>query len=179
MSFGILAVFIFEIVLSHKFIGWIFAQNEGAGPRPMTSARCRAGFKTPQMSIPRTFSHNQYPSYSLFSITSIATYLAMATNEFSLSLKEMGTDWSSRIIVAYVFIGLMITISIASQMYKCDTSIGEIGIAVCLAIIVGILFFTVNKKLFGRESMNFLGVPDTVSLIEKQDPIYVCTNTSQ
>ena len=58
------------------------------------------------------------------------------------------------------------------------TAIGEIGIALGLAIVIGILLFVLNKSLFGREAMNFLGLPDTVSLIEKQDPIYVCTNTS-
>lgn len=178
LSFGILAVFIFEMVLSHKFIGWMFAQTVGPEPRPTASVKCRAGFKTPQLSIPRTFSHDQYPSYALFSITSIATYLGMATKEFSTSLREMGPEWSPRITVAFVFIGLMIPILIASQMYRCDTAIGEIGIALGLAIIIGILLFVLNKAMFGREAMNFLGLPDTVSIIKEKDPIYVCTNTS-
>ena len=177
LSFGILAVFIVEMAFSHKLIGWMVAQTVGPEPRPTTGVKCRAGFKTPQLAIPRTFSHDQYPSYALFSITSIATYLGMATNEFSLSLREMGPEWSSRIIVAFVFIGLLLPICIASYMYKCDTTVGEIGIAVGLAIIFGILFFTVNKSIFGREAMNFLGVPDTISALEKEDPIYVCTRT--
>jgi len=178
LSFGILAVFIFEMVLSHKFIGWMFAQTVGPEPRPPTSVKCRAGFKTAQLSIPRTFSHDQYPSYALFSITSIATYLGMSTKEFSTSLREMGPEWSPRITVAFVFIGLMIPILIASQMYRCDIAIGEIGIALGLAIVVGILLFVLNKAMFGREAMNFLGLPDTVSIIKEKDPIYVCTNTS-
>jgi len=179
LSFGILAVFIFEMVLSHTFIGWMFAQTTGPESRssPNSSMKCRAGFKTPQLNAPRTFSHDQYPSYPLFSITSIATYLGLATNEFSSSLKEMGPEWSSRTIVAFVFIGLVLPIFIAVHMYNCNTTAGEIGIAVGLAMIFALLFFMLNKALFGREAMNFLGLPDMISKLEKEDPIYVCTRT--
>jgi hypothetical protein len=32
----------------------------------------------------------------------------------------------------------------------------------------------INKKLFGKESMNFLGLPYIVSKESKGDPIYIC-----
>jgi hypothetical protein len=47
-------------------------------------------------------------------------------------------------------------------------------IAMALAIIVGTSFFFINKKLFGVEALNFLGLPYLVSKEEKGAPIYVC-----
>jgi hypothetical protein len=83
----------------------------------------------------------------------------MATNEFSSTLDAMGTEWSSRSLVAYVFIALVLAVFIISRITKCDDSIGEVIIALVLAVITGVLFFIINKSIFGQESMNFLGLP--------------------
>ena len=179
LSYGILAVFIFEMVLSHKFIGWMFAQTVGAESRPSpVNIKCRAGFKTAQLNALRSMSHDQYPSYGLFSITSIATYLGLATNEFSSTFREMGAEWSSRSIVAFVFIGLVLPIFIAVHLMNCNETKTEIAIAISLAIVCGWLFYLMNKNVFGTEAMNFLGVPNMISKQENGDPIYICSATS-
>lgn len=172
MAFGIFAFFIFETVLSHKLVSWVSSQ--AVGQSRSTDIQCRTGFKTPQFVPQRMFSHDQYPSYSIFSITSIATYLGLATSDFSSTLNAMGPEWASRSTVAYTFIGLVLVAFISARLWSCD-SLGEIIMAFTLAIVFGAIFFSINKAIFGTESMNFLGLPYMVSKESQGSPIYVCS----
>ena len=171
MSFGIFAIFIFETVLSHKLIGWVSAQ--AVGPSRSSDIQCRSGYKIPQFRIERIFAHDPYPSYGLYSITAIGTYLALATSEFSNTMNMMGPEWASRSKVAYSFISMVILAFLAARWANCD-SISEIGLAVFMAIVTGAIFFYINRALFGEESMNFLGLPYLVSKESQGSPIYVC-----
>jgi len=171
ISFGIFAVFIFESVLSHKLISWGFSQTVGASRPPVIG--CHVGYKTPQFKVDRIFMHDSYPSYAVYSITAIATYLSLAINEFSSTLDTMGADWSLRKKMAYIFATVIPVIFIAVRWSYCD-NISDIIIAVVFAIVVGVVFFFVNKSLFGEEVMNFLGLPYLVSKDSQGTPIYVC-----
>lgn len=173
ISFGIFGIFIFEIALSHRLLSWIISQS--VGESRSIDLPCRVGFKTPQYRFDRIFKHNPYPSYGVFSITAIATYLGLATNEFSQTLDSMGNEWSSRKKVAYSFIGIFIlAFIIARWLSGCDTKM-EIVIAILCAMIIGFVFYFVNKSIFGVESMNFLGLPYLISKESKGSPIYVCS----
>jgi len=176
MAFGIFAIFIFETVVSHKLISWVSSQ--AVGPSRPVDIQCRPGFKTPQFMPQQMFSHDTYPSYGVFSITSIATYLGLATSEFSSTLNAMGPEWASRSTVAYTFIGLVLAAFIAARLWSCD-SFGEIIMAFTMAIVVGAIFFSINKAIFGTESMNFLGLPYMVSKESQGSPIYVCSAETQ
>ena len=173
-AFGIFAVFIVEAVISHRIIGAIMAQT--TGPSPAVQMNCRAGFKTPRVTgMERGFDHPSYPSYSIFSITSIATYLVLAMREFSSTLDAMGSrDWSSRSLAAYICTGILVGIFVFARIWSSCEKSGEIFTAMVCAIIVGGIFFGVNKALFGKESMNFLGLPYMVDKTEKGEAIYVC-----
>lgn len=182
LSFGIFAVFIFETVLSHKLISWVSSQAVGSSRSADLS--CRSGYKTPQMRPERMFSQDQYPSYGLFSISAIGTYLALATNYFSNTLSAMDASliqnneapsnvWSSRQTVAYILIGLTIAAFMVVRLMHCDT-ISEVSVAMIFAVIVGGIFFYINKAIFGEESINFLGLPYLVSKDSQSSPIYVC-----
>jgi hypothetical protein len=181
ISFGIFGIFIFELALSHRLISWLFSQS--AGPSRPTDLSCRVGFKTTQYRFDRIFKHDPYPSYGVFSIASIATYLGLAINEFSNTLNSMGPEWSSRTKVAYSFIGIfLLAVIIGRWLSGCEPKL-EIVIAFLCAMLIGYLFYYVNRSLFGVESMNFLGLPYLVSKESKGSPIYVCsvndTNSSQ
>jgi len=172
MAFGVFGIFIFETVLSHKLISWIASQT--VGPSRSNDLQCRAGYKTPQFTAQRMFSHDQYPSYAVFSITSIATYLGLSTKEFSSTLNAMGPEWQARSTVAYTFIGLMLSAFIGLRLWNCDTTT-DVLIAFSLAIITGFILFHINKAIFGEEAMNFLGLPYMVSKESQGAPIYVCS----
>jgi hypothetical protein len=173
IAFGTFAIFIFETVLSHKMASWISSQAVGS-PRSV-DIQCRMGYKTPQYKTDRMFSHDAYPSFGVFSITAMGTYLGLATNEFSDTLNAMGNEWSSRKTVAYTMIALVLFAFILFRIvYGCD-SIGEVVLAVALAIVTGVVFFFINRSVFGEEAMNFLGLPYLVSKESQGSPIYVCS----
>ncbi len=172
MAFGIFGIFIFETVLSHKLISWVSSQAVGSSRS--ADLQCRVGYKTPQLNPERMFSHDSYPSYGVYAITSIATYLGLATREFSNTLDAMGSEWSSRSTVAYTFIGLVLATFIAARIWNCD-SMGEVLMAFTMALVAGGIFFYINKAIFGEEAMNFLGLPYLVSKESQGSPIYVCS----
>ena len=172
ISFGIFAVFIFETVLSHKLIGWVSSQ--AVGPSRSADIKCRVGYKTPQFHPERIFSHDSYPSYGVYSISAIGTYLALATSEFSSTTAAMGPEWASRSKVAYTFIALVVIAFIAARWSSNCDNLSEIMIAAFMAVIVGTIFFYTNKAVFGAEAMNFLGLPYLVSKESEGSPIYVC-----
>jgi hypothetical protein len=176
MAFGIFSLFIFETVLSHKLISWISLQ--AVGPSRPVEIQCRSGYKTPQFTPQRMFSHDPYPSYGVYALTSIATYLGLATSEFSNTLDAMGPDWASRKTVAYTFIGLVLATFITARLWSCD-SMSEVLVAFTLAILIGAIFFSINKAIFGEEAMNFLGLPYMVSKESQGTPIYVCAAEPQ
>lgn len=172
LAFGVFALFLMEVVGSHQLISWLFSQATGSsssGP-----LQCRAGFKTPQYQYQRIFSHEAYPSYSIFSVTAIATYLGLSTSAFSETLEEMGREWSTRKTVAYSFIGLFLAAFFLARAALCESTT-ELFIAMLLAVIVAALFFSVNKAIFGIEAVNFLGLPYLVRRDEDGSPIYVCS----
>ena len=117
-------------------------------------------------------------AYGVFSITSIATYLGFAINDFSTVLTSMGEDWKTRSRVAYLFMALIVLTFILARIFvsDCNDTLGEILIAGGLAVVVGYLFFYLNKLIFGKESMNFLGLPYLSSKGDDSNgnPIYIC-----
>lgn len=160
LAYGIFAAFIIELTLSHRLIAWVVEQSIGP-PDTQKTVECRAGYKTPQMDVSRMFNHDPYPSYSIFSIVSMATYLGFATSEFSAVFQAMGDNWKTRSTLAYTFMGLVVLTFMLARIFvsDCGDTLGEILMAAGLAVAVGCVFFYINKAIFGQESMNFLGLP--------------------
>ena len=173
-SFGVFAVFIFEMLLSHKLISWTFSQT--SGDSRSLPVQCRSGFRTPRYDVERMIATSTYPSFGVFTITSMGAYLGMAMNEFRDTLKTMGAEWESRYTVSMIFIiALIILISLIRYLKGCE-SFTEVLIAIILGLIVGLVFFVINNNIFGKESMNFLGLPFIVEKNKEGSPIYVCSS---
>jgi hypothetical protein len=175
LSYGIFSLFIFETILSHRLLSWIMIQTFGPQPRSADSIKCRAGFKTEQLDVKRMFMHNQYPSYAIFSLTSIGTYLGLSTYQFSDTFEAMGSEWSGRSMTAYIFIGAVLLTFILARMYACSEGFSEIAVAFIFAIAFGFAFFKLNVLLFGEEAVNFLGLPYLSEKAANGTPIYVCS----
>lgn len=185
-AFGVFSVFIFETVLSHKLVSWGISNMKGTVKQNF-DIKCRMGYKTPTFNYKRMFAHDPYPSYGIFSITAIGTYLALAMNEFSETMEEMDKSvretnipgtinplWNTRCKISYFFILVVILSIIGVRYMLCSESVNEIIMAFAFAVITGILFFYLNRTIFGKESMNFLGLPYMVTKESQGSPIYVC-----
>lgn len=176
LSYGIFSLFIFETILSHRLLSWIMTQIFGPPSRSAEpNMKCRAGFKTPQLDVQRIFMHNQYPSYAMYSITSIGTYLGLSTYEFSNTFEAMGSEWKGRSKTAYFFIVAVILTFILVRLYSCEESMSELSIAFIFAILLGFAFFKLNIVMFGEEAVNFLGLPYLSEKAKDGTPIYVCS----
>lgn len=173
MPYGVFSLFIFEMSLLHRLISYLFSESGGSS-RPVTNPRCRAGFKIPQYAFERMLARDQYPAFSIFSISSIATYMGLSISEFTDTMMEMGPNWEKRIIVAYTFIAFMCITFLSMRAFYCGDQLGEIIVATFLAIAVGFLLFHLHKNVFGIEAVNFLGLPYLVKKDEKGKNIYVC-----
>jgi hypothetical protein len=181
-AFGVFSIFIIEVILSHMALSWVLSETEGPGPDKKDLA-CNAGFKIIDAHLQRHWAYHQYPSYSFFSVMAIVAYLAMSTNESSESMAQMdivkpGEGWGGRATIAYTFMLVLVIIFFAARMSSgCDT-FSEIMIATVIGITCGSVFFMAHKIIFGRESVNFLGVPLLQSKSDKGTPIYVCTSSN-
>jgi hypothetical protein len=178
-TFGIFTLFTFEVTLMHKLIGFVIKGASGPeAVRPTSGeARCRPGFRTSRVDFERAYSHNTYPSISLYFLGAMAVYLMMANYLFKETLDTMGPIWSGRLIFSIFFVVLMLLFMIAYQVLRgCDSLMG-VFVALLFGCVTGAVFYFVNYSLFGTESMNFLGLPYVVDKTSSGTPIYVCSPT--
>lgn len=181
-TYAVFGVFILELIFGHRLLSSAFSSFSPTPTRlPGGRVQCRAGFKMPQLPIQRMFTHDPYPSYGVFSMTAIGTYLALATREFSGTMDEMdrtlNSNWGSRAIVAYSFTALLIVAFLIFRSLGCDDNIGELSVAMFFAVIAGYLLYQLNYNVFGRDAMNFLGLPYMVDKAKDGSPIYTCSAT--
>ena len=176
ISYGVFAIFMLESSTIYKIITWMFSQTSGVS-RSLTTdmlLKCRPGYRTPRYEVDRMFSKNAYPSQAVFSIISMASYLGMSMGTFKETMQTMGPEWASRYAVAVSFITVFVGLIVVLRLLRGCESIGEILIAALFGLISGLLFFYINKSLFGKESVNFLGLPFVVEKDKDGTPIYVC-----
>lgn len=173
--FFVFALFILEIIGTHKLISWMFKESSGmsGSTRTAETAQCYAGYKLPRQNVNRIFSNHEYPSYGVFSFTAITTYLGLSTYKFSATMKSMGPQWEGRSAIAFLFITGLLLAFIMVRLVICD-SLNEILVSVVCAVLSALLFFYINTLFFGLESVNFLGLPMLESKVEMNKNIYIC-----
>jgi hypothetical protein len=174
--YGVFAIFMLESTLIHRLISWV-AKNETGPSRirddPLKEISCRAGFKTASYTPKRTFQHDPYPSYGVFSLASIVGYLGSIMVKYQTTLTEMNDSWTSRPLFAFICMALVLIAFVIVRLYYCD-SIGEVIVATALGLGIGIVIYFQNKELFGIESLNFLGLPYMTSKDSTGKTVYVC-----
>jgi hypothetical protein len=175
--FGIFSLFVLELILSHKLIGWVMAQSVGATPDQGSSA-CHMGYKIGRMDFRRLFSHASYPSFAMFSTMGVVAYLGRSMLTFSETLDAMGPVWASRKIAASVFIVCLILAVMGGRIYSGCEPTGEIFLGGVLGVGAGFLLYSLHLYLFGEQGMNFLGLPYLVTKESQGTPIYVCSKSS-
>ena len=174
VPFGVFALFVLELILSHKLVGWVMAQSVGSTPVQEPSAACRMGYKIGRMDFRRLFSHASYPSFAMFSTMGVVAYLSRSMLTFSETLDAMGPVWASRKTVAMIFAICLVLAVVGGRIYSGCESPGEIVLGGALGVGAGILLYSLHLSLFGEQGMNFLGLPYLVTKESQGTPIYVC-----
>lgn len=174
--FSGLAIFIIELMISHKAISSLEESVTGKSPVKQQDLKCTPGYRTIRLSFDRIFMNNKWPSMGIFSITGLATYIIAAMSTYKETLESMGSAWNTRYWISLGFAITFVLLFILLRIIKGCESGSEIITASVFGIIVGLFGYLLNKTLLGEDSMNFLGLPYLISKdTEKGQPIYICS----
>lgn len=175
---GIFTLAMAEFGMLHRlfagFIGSMQGNEKGTGPE-----LCKPGIPSPyQISvIGELLKESAFPSGPIFFMSAAILYMFSSTLNFQDELKELGkqeAEWKVRIPLSTVFsAALILFFLIYRVVYDCDSVLVALG-SLVLGGVAGFLVYLVHVYLFGRDSINFLGVPLLADRAANGKPLYVC-----
>lgn len=178
--FQVLAVFMAFVLAIHWLISFLIEKIHGkintasSGPSAYIQS-CTPGFRVARKEIDRILRHSNYPSLSIMSLMSFATYMIGIMAQFADTLDTLGPEWKGRMIFALIFCILIPVAVILIRVFAngCE-SMSEVALASLFGIITGTGLFFLMKALFGIEGINLLGLPYLVDKTEQGSDVYVC-----
>ena len=171
---GILVLAMLEISVIQRLFGGFLGSiqsNEADAP----SAKCLPGIPSPyQISIvSHILKQTAFPSGPIFFISAVLAYVISSTLNFRDELKELAEkepEWNARIPLSIIFSVLLLFCFVIWRLTNgCDSVFSILG-SVAFGLPVGGLLYLIHVYLFGRNAVNFLGVP----LLADSNPTTVC-----
>lgn len=121
-----------------------------------------------------------FPSASMFFIAGILTYSMISVSNFKPELKTLGQkepEWNTRLPIALIFGILFILLFAAYRLYnECEGVVGLLG-SIVFGMIFGSILSILHLYLFGRDSINLLGLPLLADRAADGSPLYACATT--
>jgi hypothetical protein len=182
---GIFVLAMMEFSLVHRVIGGIVSSVESSSSSQTVKPTdiCTSGIPSPyQITIVgKLLSQTPFPSGPIFFMSAVILYTVSAILNFSQELEELSkkeSEWALRLPLSCAF-GLLFFIGFAIWRYmnSCDGFLVILGSAL-LGLTIGGLVHLLHVYLFGRDSINFLGVPLLADRAANGKPLYVCAKTS-
>jgi hypothetical protein len=176
-----LGIFVFamlEFGLVHRLFGGLISIVQSPETKPQTLA-CTPGIPSPYLVsiIGKLLAQTPFPSGPVFFMSAVISYTLAAILNFREEVHELGktqTDWALRIPLSFSFSFLLLVLFIVWRyMNSCDDFLSILG-SVALGLVLGGLIHVVHVYLFGRDSINFLGVPLLADRAANGRPLYVC-----
>jgi hypothetical protein len=119
-----------------------------------------------------------FPSENIFILGGLGSYIVSSLYSMRDVLVQLGPEWEARMYIsAGLFIFGGICYIIHQKAFGCD-SIGSLLISTLMAILAGIVISYQNNTLFGRESINILGLPYLDDRLETGNSVVVCGKPS-
>jgi len=116
------------------------------------------------------------PSYGMFLVSFATTYLATSLYMLKDELDVLDLSNAKQY---YISISLLVLLSIVYLMIRltneCETSGSAIS-GLFFGSLIGALLVNLNVQLFGKDSINFLGIPLLRNRTADGKPIYICSN---
>ena len=146
---------------------------------PFKSDICLTGIPSPyQISIlGHVYPQVEFPSTPILFIASTLFYTMASILNFRNELKELALkepEWAVRIPLSIVFTTLLLIFYVFWRVLNsCDSVLGALG-SVALGEIFGGIVYLLHVYLFGRDSINFLGLPLLADRAADGTPLYVC-----
>jgi hypothetical protein len=151
-------------------------QNNERAARPEI---CKAGIPSPyQISVVgQILGETAFPSGPIFFLGAVITYILSSTLNFQKELEELGNtdpEWKTRIPLSFTFSILFLFLFLVYRVYyECDSLMVTLG-STLFGGIAGFLVYMIHVYLFGRDSINFLGIPLLADRAANGRPLYVC-----
>jgi len=176
-SMGILVLAIIELCIAHRFIGDIVQGVQGGNSQELTDT-CTPGIPSPyQISfVGKILSQTIFPSGPVFLISGVIAYILSSTLNFKKELDELGMkepEWKMRLPLSFMFSFLLLILFVFWRFANsCDGAVTLLG-SVVAGLVTGSIIFLIHVYLFGRDSVNFLGIPLLADRAATGAPLYV------
>jgi len=175
---GIFTLAMAEFGMLNRALGGLIGSlhNNERSARPEI---CKAGIPSPyQISVVgQILGETAFPSGPIFFIGAVITYILSSTLNFQKELEELGNsepEWKTRIPLSFTFsIVFLLLFLVYRVYYECDSVMVTLG-STLFGAIAGFLVYIVHVYLFGRDSINFLGIPLLADRAANGKPLYVC-----
>jgi hypothetical protein len=175
---GIFMLTMIELTLVSYVLGKFIGSFESNVSSP-ASDLCIPGIPSPyQISvIGKVLTQMAFPSGPVFFLTGSVLYTVLSVLNFKAELTELGhkeQEWKTRIPLSITFSILFLISFCCFRLYTgCDSVVSILG-SVILGGVVGGLLYLLHVYLFGRDAINFLGLPLLGDKTADGRPLYVC-----
>jgi hypothetical protein len=182
-ALGVFVLAMAEFGIAHRVLAGIIGTTQG-NTRPMRPEICSAGIPSPyQISVVgKLLGESSFPSASVFFLSAVIAYTISSTLNFEKELEELGKqdpEWKTRLPLSLVFSCLFIVfLAVYRLYYSCDSVFVILG-SLLLGGLAGFLVYIVHVYLFGRDSINFLGIPLLADKAANGKPLYVCAKNNK
>lgn len=172
--------FIQIIILHFLFSSLASLFTGGVG----TALPDKCGFMLPsysQISILKNLLYaSPFPSAPTFFISAVVAYIVGSTMEQKAEINDLAKNnpiLRSRFPISTVLSIVFITaFAIWRIMKGCDNLLASMG-TIILGVLTGGGLLLVNRYAFGREAINFTGLPLLMDRIKNGQPLYVCAES--
>lgn len=155
-----------EIGILHRILAIIF-DSVSDNLKTQGPEICRMGIPSPyQFSlVGKLIKEYAFPNGTLFFLSAVIVYISSAIQSFKGEFDELSkiegkeTYWNSRIVFSSIFTALLLIIFLLyNVIYGCVSVIPALG-SIAIGSIIGLGILFLNKLLFGKQGINFLGIP--------------------
>jgi hypothetical protein len=175
---GIFVVAMAEFGLFHKLISSLIGLTTD-NQKPLPTDICTPGIPSPYQisSIGKLISVSVFPSGPVFFISAIIIYTLASMTNFIDEIEELGKknpEWKIRIPLSFILSTLLLLAFVLWRYFhSCESPFILLG-SVIFGCMIGYIVQLVHTYLFGRDSINFLGVPLLADRAADGKPLYVC-----
>jgi hypothetical protein len=164
-------------ILHQVFSGFVGMLQDNTGK--VASDICTPGLPSPLQISPvgRLLAQSAFPSGVIFFMTASIIYSLSSIQNFKQELDELGnkeSEWKTRIPLSYTFGLLFIFAFVLYRILNdCDGVLAGLS-SVLFGALAGFIVYILHVYLFGRDSVNFLGIPLLADRAANGKPLYVC-----
>jgi hypothetical protein len=155
------------------------------GISPTTPSRtsftyiCRTGFSEPTTLLSlsmfdSTSIKNPYPSSSIYMLSVAAAYVFTTVNSQSKELQALGPAYSARFYTSLIFLTSLLFLFVCFRIACGCDSVAVVMMTLPLGLLLGMILVQQNMNLFGKGSINLMGIPLLESKSASGKPLYVC-----